>query len=166
MTDERNGRSDPIVVTRAFDPEEAAYDPDRDEVTFDRSRWASTQRARVQDGLESIESEYDTIPFDRWANTECGRIACNRVEEHVRSELDTEEGISASTPPSDSETTVYLTVATIYNRDGEVEWDAGVSLEEAIAVTPAEVTVTVEVDGRERTRTYSVVVNELRMREE
>ncbi|NEU56859.1 hypothetical protein [Halorussus sp. MSC15.2] len=108
------------------------------------------------------DSAYRTMPFERWAKTECANLGQQRVAEAVESRLDEDQsaGYAVGQHPDDG-LAVKVRISTMRNRDGTVVSEPTVEYDDLRDVTPESVTATIQYAGQECTETFPVVVSEL-----
>jgi hypothetical protein len=105
------------------------------------ARWRN--EGRGEDGEPTREPEYETVPFEEWADVECVEAAGRAAADHVREELGA-GGIGAgiSNAVDGEDLAAVLAIETELDRDGEVVREPAVEFEALVATTPASVDVT------------------------
>jgi hypothetical protein len=111
------------------------------------------------------EPVYDTIPFERWAETQCAHVGSQKVAEVMEARLDgnTSE-VNAGVTTQNGSQTVIVTRSTVFDRDGEVKSTPSMSYEQLAAVAPSTVTATVSLENHSRTCTVPVEITNMSMR--
>lgn len=105
------------------------------------ARWRN--EGRGEDGEPTREPEYETVPFEEWAEIECVEAAGRAAADHVRDELGV-GGVSAgiSNGVDGEDIAAVLAIETELDRDGEVVREPAVEFEALVATTPASVDAT------------------------
>lgn len=107
---------------------------------------------------------YDTIPFERWAETECAHAGSQKVAEVMASRLDENSSeINAGVTTQNGSKTIIVTRSTIINRDGEVKSTPSKEYEQLEAVAPSTVTVTVSLENRRHTCAVPIEIQNMSM---
>lgn len=111
------------------------------------------------------EPVYDTIPFERWAETECVHVGSKRVAEVMASRLGKNASeVTAGVTTQNGSKTIIVTRSTTVDRDGDVRSTPSMSYEQLEAVAPSTVTATVSLENRRRTCTVPVEIKNISMR--
>jgi hypothetical protein len=113
------------------------------------------------------EPVYDTMPFERWAETECAHVGSQKVAEVMETRLDgnTSE-VTAGVTTQNGNKTVIVTRSTVFNREGEVKSTPSTSYKQLEAVAPSTVAATVSLENRSHTCTVPVAIENVHVREE
>ena len=165
----KRATGEPTSVERTVEDEDLEYLPETDEVRY-VAAYRHTNHEEVENGSKpEREPVYETVPFDRWARTECLSIGAKGVNDALDERLDGEtEGISAGFGRIDgeSESRIGVWIETALNRAGEITATPSSGFEEVVAATPRTVEVTFSFAGEERTCTEPVFVREVTVQEE
>lgn len=146
------GESTADLDVRDVEDDEVEYLSEDDAVRYVAARRRANQDA-VENGSEppTREPVYETTPFEEWAEIRCHSAAAQAAAEHANDELDTDEvggGISSAVEGHDL--VAAVAVRTVLDRDGEVVHGTDVEFQALVAATPATVTATYVLEGRER----------------
>ncbi len=114
--------------------------------------WRHTNPEEVEAGEKpEREPTYDTTPFDQWSERQCISAAAAAAADHVSDELGIDGvGGGMTSTVSGADVAAYVSVETLLDRDGDVISAAPVEFDALVAATPASVTATYRLDGRER----------------
>jgi hypothetical protein len=126
------------------------------------ARWVRTSPEAVERGEPpEREPRYETIPFERWARTECAHVGAQSVLDVLRTHLgDGAEHLSAGVTTEDSTKVIHVSLVTTLGRDGSLLSEPTVSFERVVAKTPESVAVTITIDGRQYASTVPVYVEQ------
>lgn len=91
--------------------------------------------------------EYSTLPFDQWAELECGSIATEEVQQYINGNFGSHEDVSTATGGGNGQPFV----STAPN-------GSAVTRKEIVAKLPNHVTVTLLFEGKEYTTDIPVIV--------
>ncbi len=164
MTDRARGAAPVASAAAAGDRAEVDYLESEDAVRY------VSGRVVPDDPSGGREPVWKTVPFERWAAGECGRVARERAMELVaeRSDGDTacvaaEVGADEGAFPS---RTVTVVLRTTLDGSGRVRSAPDATFETVRAAAPSAVAASVELDGREYDETVPVYVAERTVREQ
>lgn len=124
-------------------------DPDVDYIEEDHAvryiaGWRHTNQAELEEG-EPPEREpyYETVPFERWAKTQCVSAAARAAVKHLNDELGTQGvsgGITSGVEGEDAG--AFVSVSSLYDPSGEPIRVTSVEFDALVAATPETVGVT------------------------
>lgn len=154
----RGGSDADLSVRKVEDDDEVTYLEDEGAVEY-VAAWRHANHDAVENGSEAPTREpvHETTPFDEWAETQCHSAAARAAAEHANDELDTDAvggGISAAVEGHDL--AAVVSVSTVLDREGDVVSETDVDFEALVAATPATVTATYVLDGREHEQSVPV----------
>ncbi|WP_049893565.1 hypothetical protein [Halogranum rubrum] len=145
----RQGRADPLTVdeTVVVDDPDLEYLPRKDAVRF--------PSLMSRDDVVA----YDTTPFGRWSQLQCAEAGLDPVWTVVSERLGgNTDGLGRGAASSFPGMVVELSHTTRVDSEGTVVSEPVVPFDEFLDITPASVTVTVSLDGKEATHTVPVNV--------
>lgn len=138
----RRGRANPLALgnTVAVDEPNLELVAENDTVRFPAAR----------NGTEVVE--YGTMSFDAWARMEAASVGVDEVWRVVEDRLGDDAGsISRGVASTALGVVVELALTTSLDREGNVASEPTATFERVVDVTPASVTATVSLDGRNGT---------------
>ncbi|PSQ38053.1 hypothetical protein BRD13_07620 [Halobacteriales archaeon SW_5_70_135] len=158
MTDNENvrrdpvrGRGTPISVERTIRDPQVDYREEQDTVRY--------VRAYIRDGPTADEREpvYETAPFTEWVTSKAASVGSGGVDDAIDTRADGSAGATAGMTHRDGEQVVIVD----RNRRPDSQQDTDrPSFDELVDITPESATVTVTLEGRTRTETFGVWVEE------
>lgn len=138
----KRGESDAAVGTETVeDDPDVEYLPDENAVRF-VARWSSSGvDPDAKTDSAGRRAVYETVPFDRWAETQLLHAAGAVAATHANEELDTDAvGHGVTSRIEGMERAAFVAVSTVLDREGNVAFDTGVEFDALVAATPATVT--------------------------
>lgn len=159
------GESDADVETRVVESDDdVEYLPDEHAVRY-VARWRN--EGRGEDGEPTREPEYETTPFEDWAEVECIEAAGRAAAEHAGAALGASDlGSAISSGVEGEALAAVVAVETELDRDGEVVREPAVGFDELVAATPASVDATYVIAEETHTMDAPVYVRHSVLRQE
>jgi len=141
------GESDVALETRVVESDEnVEYLADEHAVRY-VARWRNATRT---DGEPTREPEYETTPFEDWAEIQCVDAAARAAADHATDELDAGGvGAGISNAVDGEDLAAVISVETLLDRDGEVVREPSVEFDALVAATPASVAATYVIADQE-----------------
>lgn len=143
------GQSDADVETEGVeDDENVEYLPEEDAVRY-VSAWRTTNPTELEEPPER-EPVYDTVPFERWGKTNCVTAAARAAADHAAAELGVAElGSGVSFGIDGRDRAAFVSISTLYDREGDVISEPSVEFDALVAATPATVHATYRLEDQE-----------------
>jgi hypothetical protein len=159
------GDSDVDVETRVVESDDdVEYLEDEHAVRY-VAAWRN--EGRGEDGEPTREPEYETTPFEDWAEIQCVEAGGRAAAEHAEATLgagDLGYGISSGVPGEDL--AAVVSIETVLDRDGEVVREPAVEFDALVAATPASVDATYVIADATHTMAAAVYVRHSVLRQE
>ncbi|WP_227134214.1 hypothetical protein [Halorubellus salinus] len=135
------GESDADVETRVVESDaDVEYLADEHAVRY-VARWRN--EGRGEDGEPTREPEYETTPFEDWAEIQCVEAAGRAAADHAGAALGASDvGAAISSGVAGEDLAAVVVVETVLDRDGEVVREPAVGFDGLVAATPASVDAT------------------------
>ena len=146
------GESDADLDVRSVeDDPDVEYRPEEGVVRY-VAAWRHANEEAVENGSEAPTREpvYETAPFEEWAGTRCISVAARAAAEHASEQLGTTAvGGGVSNAVDGEDLAAVVSVSSVLDREGNVVSGTDVDFEALVAETPATVTTTYVLAGRE-----------------
>jgi hypothetical protein len=161
------GEGRPVTVERTVTDDGLTYLNETDEVRY-VAAYRHTNRDEVENGSEpEREPVYETVPFERWARTECASVAAAAVGETLEERLGQSlDAVSTGISSGDEGPVVTVAHTVTRDREGDVESRPSVAFDRLVSVTPASADATIVFEGHRHSETIPVRVRHVAIRYE
>lgn len=163
----QRARGDAVSTSEAVTDENVEYLPETEEVRY-VARWRGVGPDEVETGeTPHREAEYETIPFEKWANVESASIAAKHARDVVDEALPT-EALSFGVTSENGRRVVLVHLEYLCDRSGTIisQPTEEVTLDTVGDATPETVDVSFTFEEVEATRSVPVYVRRMTIQQQ